>query len=101
MNSKTAKENGSGGPCSQSASSIAQRSRLRRTLLFAGQFEGTTVPELLEGNISEGFSIGFHRYDVDRKKRLRDFILKVAPGNYRLTAGNVRFIRNAGAAPSD
>jgi hypothetical protein len=38
MNTKAAKKNGQDGPSSQSASNIAQRSRLRRTLLFAGVF---------------------------------------------------------------
>jgi hypothetical protein len=38
MDTKPSKESGSDKPSSQSASSIAQRSRLRRTLLFAGVF---------------------------------------------------------------
>jgi hypothetical protein len=48
-------------------------------------FEGITVAELLEGNISEGFSIGFHHYDSEREKRIRHFTLKVATGKYSLT----------------
>jgi hypothetical protein len=72
-------------------------------LVKVSQFEGITVAELLEGNISEGFSIGFHRYDVERERRVRDFILKVAPGKYALIGGNVRFTvaRNDGTTSSD
>jgi hypothetical protein len=65
------------------------------------QFEGIIVAELLEGNISEGFSVAFYHYDREREKRLRDFVLKVAAGHYALTGGDVRFIRNAGVASSD
>jgi hypothetical protein len=67
----------------------------------AGQFEGITVAQLLEGEISEGFSIAFHRYDAEREKRLRDFVLKVTTGNYTVTLGNVRFIRSRPHAASD
>jgi hypothetical protein len=48
------------------------------------QFEGITVAELLEGNIPEGFSVSFHRYDIERERRIRDFILKVETGKYSL-----------------
>ena len=51
----------------------------------AGQFEGIIVAELLEGNISEGFSMAFYHYDPEREKRLRDFIFKVPTGKYSLT----------------
>ena len=66
-----------------------------------GQFEGITIAELLEGNISEGFSIAFHHYDREREKRLRNFILKPARGKYTLTGGNVRFTHNKSGASSE
>src|SRR4029450_3602512 len=59
-----------------------------------------TVAQLLEGNISEGFSVAFHRYGAQREKRRRDFVLKVAPGSYTVTGGNATFSRNAGATSS-
>ena len=65
------------------------------------QFEGITIAQLLKGNISEGFSMAFHRYDVERDRRLRDFILKVAPVKYTLTGGNVTFTHSKKGASSD
>src|SRR5205823_7550845 len=51
----------------------------------AAQFEGIVVAELLEGSISEGFPMAFHRYDFELEKRLRDFTLKVETGQYTLS----------------
>jgi hypothetical protein len=49
------------------------------------QFEGITVAELREGNISEGFSLSFHRYDAERERQIRAFIFKVGTGKYSVT----------------
>jgi hypothetical protein len=65
------------------------------------QFEGITIAELLEGDISEGFSISFHRYGSERERRIRNFVLKVPTATYTLTGGNVTFIHNKSRASSE
>jgi hypothetical protein len=65
------------------------------------QDAGIIVAQLLEGNISEGFSVAFHRYEAEREKRLRDFVFKVSPGDYTVTGGNATCIRNTGAPSPD
>ncbi len=48
-------------------------------------FEGIRMAVLNETEAHPGFTIVFHRYDLERQKRCRDFLLQCAPGHYRLT----------------
>jgi hypothetical protein len=61
-------------------------------------FDGITMAVLISTEAHPGFTVVFHRYDLERQKRCRDFLLQCAPGHFRLTFGNVRLIvgRTAG-----
>src|SRR4029453_14402410 len=67
MNTKAAKKNGQDGPSSQSASNIAQRSRLKRTLLFAGVFALLAMTFVPEPMYDHGRAVGGgYRFIFDR-----------------------------------
>jgi len=50
-----------------------------------GQFNGITLAVLSEGSTPPGFNIVFLRYDPERERKLKNYVMHVPPGSFTFT----------------
>ena len=66
-----------------------------------GQFNGMQIAILEDGSTPPGFNITFLRYDAERERRCRDFVMHVPPGSLALAGHPVTLVYGTASGESD